>query len=279
MIIAATDGSPAATAAVEWAADDAARKELPLRVIHVVDRLPYEIPRYPIPGVQESIVQSGERILRDARQAVRTRQPGVEVTTELVYGVPAPVLRQEAEHSSELVVGSRGRGGFAGMLLGSVSSHVAGHVHAPVVVVRPAPATAYGEIVVGVSESEECDPALAYAFEEAKLRGARLRGICAWELPVHILGPEVVYDVEEIQHAFRQAATDKLGELEERFPEVEVTLDVVRGHPVAALVDASEKADLIVVGSRGRGAIGAAVLGSVSRAILHHARCPVAVVR
>ncbi|WP_067185040.1 universal stress protein [Microtetraspora niveoalba] len=279
MIIVATDGSPAATAAVEWAADDAARKKLPLRVLHVVDRLPYEIPRYPIPGVQESIVQSGERILRDARQAVRARQPDVEVTTELVYGVPAPVLRQEAEHSSELVVGSRGRGGFAGMLLGSVSSHVAGHVHAPVVVVRPAPATAHGEIVVGVGESEECDPALAYAFEEAALRGARLRAVSAWELPVHILGPEVVYDVDEIQHAFRQAAMDKLGDLQERFPDLEVTLDIVRGHPVAALVDASEKADLVVVGSRGRGAIGAAVLGSVSRGVLHHARCPVAVVR
>lgn len=277
-IVVAADGSSAATAAVEWAADDAARKGLPLRVVHAVDRLPYDIPLYPIPDMPDHLALSGHQILEQAGQVARDRQPGIQVTTEMADGDPVRVLRRQAAQAGELVVGSRGLGGFAGMLLGSVSAHVAGYVTVPVVVVRPGPTAVHGEVVAGVDGSGGSETALTYAFEEARLRGSRLRAVYAWQIPVHAYTPEVSVNPDEAEHAHREYARGVLAAWQERYPEVKVELDTVRAHPVTALIEASRRADLLVVGSRGRGAIGALV-GSVSRGVLHHAHCPVAVVR
>ncbi|GII42752.1 universal stress protein [Planotetraspora phitsanulokensis] len=276
-IVVATDGSSPATAAVEWAADDAARKGLPLRVVHALDRLPYDIPCYPIPGAQDHMTRSGHQILRQAEKIARERQPGIEVSVEMIEGPPARVLRKQATRASELVVGSRGLGGFTGMLLGSVSMHVAGHVAAPVVVVRPGPMVEHAEIAVGFDGSAESEAALTYAFEEARLRGCGLRAVYAWQLPVQVYTPGIVYDIDEVRQAQQDYALGKLAAWQLKYPEVKVAVDIVCAHPVTALVEASQKADLLVVGSRGHGAIGAVVLGSVSRAVLQHAHCHVVV--
>ncbi|MGW5263779.1 universal stress protein [Microbispora sp. NPDC004025] len=277
-VIVGTDGSRAATAAVEWAAGDAARKGLPLRIVHAVDRLPYEIARYPIP-VEDQLDRAGRRILEEAEQAVRETHPAVRVTTALIEGDPSRVLRQEAGNAAQIVVGSRGHGGFAGMLLGSVSMHVAGQVDAPVVVVRPGVSAPHGLVVAGVDGSDEAGTALTYAFEEARLRDCRLLALYAWQLPVHAFAPEITYDVDEVRKAQEDYVADMLRAHRDRYPDVRAEMRAVCAHPVAALAEAGEKADLLVVGSRGRGAVGAAVLGSVSRAVLHHAHCAVAVVR
>ena len=179
--------------------------------------------------------------------------------------------------TTELVVGSRGLGGFSGAILGSVSSHVAGYAHCPVVVVRPGQEEVRGEIVVGVEESDACEAALGYAFEQARLRGARIRAIHAWQIPVYAFVPEVPYNLDELNVGQSEAVTRRIAEWRGRYPEVEVVEDVQRAHPVDALTDTD--GDLIVVGSHGRGAIGTLLLGSVSRGVLHHARCAVAVVR
>ncbi|MBX6166222.1 MAG: universal stress protein [Thermobispora bispora] len=278
-IVVATDGSPAAAAAVTWAADDAVRKGLPLRIVHVLDRLPYDLPRYEIPDFEDRLSQAGRRILDEAAQAAREGRPGLEVTTELLFGDPAHVLRDQAGGSAELVMGSRGLGGFRGMLLGSVSANVAGHAEAPVVVVRATPATPHNEIVVGFDGSEESKPALVYAFEAARLRGCPLRVIYAYQIPVYTYAPVVVDDVEELRRVQEDFIRTELESWRDKHPEVETRLEVVCSHPVTALVEASEDADLLVVGSHGRRALTAVLLGSVSRGVLHHARCPVAVVR
>ncbi len=278
-IVVGTDGSAAATAAVEWAADEAARKELPVRIVHAVDRLLYDIPRYPIPGALDSMTRSGRQLLDQAEQIVRDRQPGVDVSVEMVTGSPASVLRIEADNASEVVVGSRGLGGFAGMLLGSVSQHVAGHTAVPVVVVWPGPTAVRGEIVVGFDGSAESESALAYAFEEARLRQSRLRAIYAWQLPIYDYAYGIPYDTDDVGQAQQEFALAQLAAWQDKFRDVTVVTDAVCAHPVAALVEASARADLLVVGSRGHGAISAVVLGSVSRGVLHHAHCPVAVVR
>lgn len=278
-IVVATDGSTAATAAVEWAADDAARKQLPLRIVHALDRLPYDIPRYPIPNMGDRLARSGEQILREAERVARGRRPGIEVTVELAEGPPVRVLRRQAERAVQLVVGSRGLGGFTGMLLGSVSTHLAGHVAAPVVVVRPAPRVERGVIAVGFDGSPQSEAALAYAFEEARLCDSRVRVVYAWQLPVYLYAPTLAYNVDDIRQAHEDYITGKLTAWREKYPGVQATLETVSGHPVTALVDASAEVDLLVVGSRGRGAVSSIVLGSVSRAVLHHARCPIAVVR
>lgn len=276
-VIVGTDGSRPAAAAVEWAAGDAARKGLPLRIVHAVDRLPYEIARYPIP-IEDQLDRAGRRILEEAEQAVRETHPAVRVTTAMIEGDPSRVLRQEAGNAAEIVIGSRGHGGFTGMLLGSVGMHVAGQVDVPVVVVRAGVSAPHGLVVVGVDGSDEAATALTYAFEEARLRDCRLLAVYAWQLPVHPFAPEIAYDVDEVRKAQEDYVAGPAG------PPGPVSRrrrrDAGRlrasGHRTGG---GGEKADLLVVGSRGRGAVGAAVLGSVSRAVLHHAHCPVAVVR
>ncbi|WP_431933810.1 universal stress protein [Nonomuraea jabiensis] len=279
MIIVGADGSVNSRAALEWAADDAFRMRVALRIVHARDRSPYQIRKYPIDALPDVLRREGQRILREAEDLVRGRQPTVEVTTEDVEGAPAEVLREQAKDATEVVVGSRGLGGFAGALLGSVSMHVAGHVHCPVVVVRGERRPVCHEVVVGVDDSPECEPALAYAFEQAKLRGSALRVVHAWQLPVHAFAPEIAYDMDEIRTAQHQVVRDRVQIFSGHHPEVKVVEDVQSAHPVEALTDASERADLLVVGSHGRGALGSMLLGSVSRGVLHHAHCPVAVVR
>jgi nucleotide-binding universal stress UspA family protein len=168
-------------------------------------------------------------------------------------------------------------GRFTGMLLGSVSTYVAGYVAAPVVVVRPGPMVVHAEIAVGFDGSAESEAALTYAFEEARLRGCRMRAVYALQLPVHVYTPGIVYDIDGVRRAQQDYALGKLAAWQVKYPEVKVAVDIVCAHPVTALVEASQKADLLVVGSRGHGAIGAVVLGSVSRAVLQHAHCDVVV--
>ncbi|MBO4273442.1 universal stress protein [Microbispora triticiradicis] len=277
-IVVGTDGSPAATAAVRWAADDAARRGCPLRLVSVVDHWAYGIPKFPTSG-GDPLTRHAERALAAAEAVVREHRPEVRISAEIVEGVPARALRDKGEEAVEIVLGSRGLGGFAGLVVGSVVFHVAGHAPCPVVVVRPGWSGGRGEIVVGVDDSPECDPALAYAFEQARLHGCGLRAVHAWRLPVHPLAPEITYDVEEAREARRRVAAEKLAGPRRGYPEVPVHEEVVYGHPVDALIQASRAAGLLVVGSRGRGALGSVMLGSVSRGVLNHAGCPVAVVR
>ncbi|GLW99106.1 universal stress protein [Microtetraspora sp. NBRC 16547] len=279
-IVVGADGSPAASAAVAWAADDAAKKGAPLRVVHAVYRLPYASPPYPIPGLDDALTRAGGQFLLEAERLALGRHPDLDVSTRLFEGGPARVLIREAASASELVVGSRGRGGFTGMLLGSVSTQLAGHAAVPVVVVRPGHTeAARPEVVVGVDESQECEPALAYAFEQARLRGCLLRAVHGWRLPPEIYTGWFVYDLPEMQQLRESLTAGRLAAWRARYTDVSAEVEVICDHPVAALVEAAKNAAVLVVGSHGRGGVGAMVLGSVSRGVLHHARCPVAVVR
>jgi nucleotide-binding universal stress UspA family protein len=279
MIIVGVDGSAAARVAVDWAADDALRVHEPLRIVHAVDRLPYQIVKFPGPMSDDMLMRRARMVLDEAEHQVRSRQPYVEVSTEAIEGTPAMVLQDQAREAAELVIGSRGLGGFAGALLGSVSMHVAGQARCPVVVVRPEQEIVPGEVVVGIDDLPECQPALAYAVKQAQLRGATLRVIYAWQLPVHVYPPGIMYDLDDIVSFQRETIAARLSVYRERFPELHVIEDVPRAHPVDALTEVSAKAALVVVGSHGRGSMRSALLGSVSHGVLHHARCAVAVVR
>ncbi|MEV4061077.1 universal stress protein [Nonomuraea dietziae] len=278
MIVTGFDGSAAARAAVEWAADDALRMNTPLRIVHAVDRWPYQIAKFPPPEWSDAMEQAGEKLLAEAEGIVRSRQPTVTVETRLIEGSPALALREEAVQAAELVVGSRGLGGFAGALLGSVSMHVAGYAPCPVVVIRGERGPVRGEIVVGVEDSSDCAPALAYAFEQARLRGSTVRAVHGWQLPVHVYSPGFVYDLDDIKNRQLKAVTEAITAVRKEHPDAIVVEDVRQQHPVEALTEASKQADLVVVGSHGANALERALLGSVSRGVLHHAHCPVAVV-
>jgi len=225
-------------------------------------------------GVVDLARQSGERVLADGlRRAKDLVGPG-EVRPLLINGHPTAVLCERSRDADMVVVGSRGRGGIAGMLLGSVGWQVAAHAHCPVVVVRghwrSAGDYASGAIVVGTDASPASDAALGFGFEQAALRGAPLLAVCALADAPGCLGGDL-----KLQDDVEQAITRH----EKDHPGVAVLRHVAQGGARAALLAAAHEAQLLVVGSRGRGGIKGMPLGSVSQAVLHHAPCPVAVAR
>jgi nucleotide-binding universal stress UspA family protein len=270
-VVVGVDGSKAAAVALDWAVDDAARRGLALRVVLV--RQPWAA-EHPRSGDHESRTEQCHRLLDAAADRARARSPGLETTTALVTGAVIERLRTESETADTVVIGSRGLGGFAGLVLGSAGLGLAGHTHGPLVIVRGPAHASYGEVVVGFDGSSGSDAAIAYALEQARARGARLHAIYGRPYPItapHPAGfgplPPDALDLEE-----------RLSSWRERYPEVEVVGSVVPGHPAPVLADASRSADLVVLGSRGLGGLAAAVLGSVSHAVLHRAHCPVAVI-
>ncbi|MFI6706129.1 universal stress protein [Nonomuraea sp. NPDC050478] len=277
-IVAGVDGSRGGLAAVVWAADDAARRDCDLRIVHVVEPFVHGGRAYER-SADDPAREEGELQLQEAAAVAAGFRGTVRVSTELLYGDTAEVLRAQADEASAIVVGSRGLGGFTGLLLGSVALGLAGHAAGPVVVVRGSPAMMRGEIVAGLNPQDPEHPAIDYAFKEAEAHGARLRVVHAWDLPSSRLGRGFPRDFDIIAEARREEVQRMLSPWSERHPGVAATVSDYRGNPVAALCEASVRADLVVVGSRGRGAIRSAVLGSVSHGVLHYASCPVAVVR
>ncbi|MFC6081750.1 universal stress protein [Sphaerisporangium aureirubrum] len=275
-IVAGVDGSAPAAAAAEWAADEAARQGLPLRIVHV--REPWTGEDEPHRDVPAGGDEPSTDVLAEAAGVARKRAPGVEVTTALLNGTVVASLRAESETAAMVVIGSRGLGGFAELLLGSVGMGLAGHARGPVVVVRE-PGARRGEIVAGYDGSPHAEAAMRFALEQAAGRGARVRVVFAWPAPP--MPPYAIAYGDLVQEAFDAEANrvrERVADWRDEFPDVEILDEVVIGHPVPALTDASREADLVVVGSRGKGPL-ASLLGSVSHGVLHHAHCPVAVVR
>jgi nucleotide-binding universal stress UspA family protein len=204
------------------------------------------------------------------------------VTERCVAEDPAHALVDASSTADLVVMGARGLGKVRGLLMGSVSSRVTSRSHCPVVVVREAPreSTAEPRVVVGVDGSEDSTAAVRFAFEAAARRGAGLTVVHTWDVDVDSTSAALtwVVDSQEADEQERTVVAETLAGYAAEFPTVDVRRHVVRGHPVAELVRQSEDADLLVVGTRGRGAVKGLVLGSVSHSVLHDARCPVAVV-
>jgi nucleotide-binding universal stress UspA family protein len=270
-ILAGYDGSPGSEHALNWAAREARSRGIVLTVCHTwaagFAALPGEAA---VVGLAQ---QGGERVIADGlRHAKDLVGPG-EVRPLLIGGQAAAVLCERSHDADIVVVGSRGRGGITGMLLGSVSWQVAAHAHCPVVVVRghwrPAGDYAPGPVVVGTDGSAASDAALGFGFEEAAFRGAPLLAVCALADAPGSLGSDRKLQGDAGQAIIRH---------EKEHPEVAVLRQVAQGGARAALLAAARDAQLLVLGSRGRGGIPGMLLGSVSQALLHHAPCPVAVV-
>ncbi|RBQ16058.1 universal stress protein [Spongiactinospora rosea] len=279
-ILVATDGSEPASAAVRWAADEAALWGRGLRVLHVVGPQGLAAPYAEVAGLADALSEEAANILRDAERAVRERAPGVEVTSEALSGPASPILLEEAARASEIVIGSRGRGGLTGLLLGSVSLSVTANAEIPVVVVREPPGPPTGEIVVGFDLSPHSEVSFAYAAEQARKRGARVRVVHAWQPPVSPALMTYYPDVSESALEAEITVVQKVvAEWRARHPDLEIVETVTGGHPVTAISAAAESADLVVVGARRRGEVARAVLGSIGHGVLHNVSRPVAVVR
>lgn len=264
-VVVGVDGSPQSRQAAAWAARAAERDRAPLHIV-VVDGVP-------------SRLTDAQRTVTDIAAYCRTAAPDATVHEEVDHsGFPTEELVRRSADARLIVVGSRGHGGFAGALLGSVSSGVAMRATCPVVVVR-GDATDAGPIVVGVDESPASEAALEYAFEAADARGVELIAVQALPDAHFVPGPLPHPDRTEIREQADLHLAEHLAGWRERFPDVPVRRTTTNDHPVVALREAAASAQLLVVGHRGRGGFANLLLGSVARGVLHYAPCPVAVVR
>lgn len=298
-VVVGYDGSDGARRALAWAAAEAERRSAVLQVTVCTDWHPVSSPE--AAGVllaAPDLEVVGRELADDAVARLGADHPGLRVRTEVrAWAPPVPSLLAESERAQLVVLGSRGRGAFADLLLGSTSAQVAVHAHCPVVVVRPPwPASSAagaagaaqrgstGGVVVGVDGSPAARAALAFAVATAAQRGAALRAVRVWQVPSlwgsgqHPAPGAHVGDLERAEQALLDADVTAALDAAGSRPALDVSAVVVQGHPVDGLLQASRGADLLVVGSRGSGGFRGLLLGSVSRAVLHHARCPVAMV-
>ncbi|MET8942774.1 universal stress protein [Streptomyces sp. NPDC004542] len=273
-LVVGVDGSGRSLRALVWAAHEAALRHCPLRIVHVLP------PAHSYATTEEGRAwEAGDwdrGVITEATAIVREAHPDLEVTSALPSGTPAAVLLTEAEEARAVVLGTKGTGGFGTLFVGSVALQVVGHAPCPVVVVNHV-TTGHSRVVVGTDGSAHSLAALAYAFEQAALRGAELRAVHAWSHP----GPHAYVSAAQDAMAKerRQALEEWLAPLRERYPDVEVAERVPDEPPVTALARASDRADLLVVGSRGLGGFHGLALGSVSHHLLQFSQCPLAVVR
>jgi nucleotide-binding universal stress UspA family protein len=283
-IIVGADGSRDSVRAVEWAADEAALRTASLRIVHAAAPWLYDRDVDPrLVSVREWLLAGGQELLDTAVKVARARTGGVDVAGEMVPGGASRALLERAASGGAclLVLGGHGVGTVAGLLLGSTALQVVAHTRVPAVVVQHLEPMRRQEIAVGVDAPPIGEPALAFAFEEAALRGARLRAVHVWSDPGTTgLGgtTPLVYNPEVVSEEHTRRLNDGLATWREKYPEVEVVAEVVHGRPVRILAGVSARADLLVVGTRGRGGFAGLVLGSVSHGLLHHAHCPLAVV-
>jgi nucleotide-binding universal stress UspA family protein len=271
-IVVGYDGSESSRVALTWALDDARWRGVPVLIAHVLEPALRSWISDP-PGAascedmsRDAAERHAQRLVSAAEHECRREVPGVGIESLILQGSPAAALLDQLGDAEMVVVGSRGLGAFTELLLGSTVVQLVSHAPCPVVVVRSlayrAPGPEAGRVVVGVDVFRPTDETLAFAFEEASLRGVGLTAIHACQAPF------VETRVDTLLAPWRRT-----------YPEVDVRQQAVRGEPVTALVDASIGAALVVVGSRGAGGFRGLLRGSVSHSGVHHAQSAVALVR
>ncbi|WP_328406041.1 universal stress protein [Nocardia sp. NBC_00403] len=283
-IIAAVDGSASSYQAAAWAAVDAALYHCNLHLV-TSEALPTTYAPGVMMGPPETdlLRAQGEQVLAEATSIAR-QAAGEELdhTTELTFDAIIPTLIERSKTAAMLVVGSRGLGAFRRGLLGSVSAALTHHAYCPVTVVHQNSATdtvSLGRpVLVGVDGSTNSVPAIELAFEQASRRKVGLVALHTWSdvssvdyLPVP--GWDAARESEEVVLAENMAGWS------DRYPDIAVQRIVACDRPVRSLLDASSNAQLLVVGSHGRGGFAGMVLGSTSNALLHSVECPMIVVR
>ncbi|WP_420753096.1 universal stress protein [Rhodococcus sp. O3] len=285
-IVVGVDGSPSSLQAVSWAAMEAARRGAPLTLVTTaIVTGGYVVPIGMPDTFYEEEQLEAERRLAEAESLVAQVAQGhtVEVEKAVSQDAPARELIERSKSARMVVVGANRRGLIERALLGSVSAAVVTHAHSPVAVVRGLPHVDVndisGPVVVGVDGSKHSEHAVAMAFEEAAMRGAELVAVHVWsDVDLHAPFPSD-FEWSQVQERERATLAESLAGYSGEFPDVPVRTVVVMDEPVRSLRDQAEHAQLLVVGSRGRGGFTGLLLGSTSRALLHHVTCPMLVVR
>ncbi|WP_328519834.1 universal stress protein [Kribbella sp. NBC_00359] len=258
-VVVGIDGEADSENAIRWGAAEAAARGVGLQLVHAFVWAEFRVPLGPsdmAPGLRAA----GDKIVAEALEVAHSFDPGVPITAERVDGFPTPVLLAASRDAEVIVIGSRASGRAVSLLVGSTGLELAAHARCPVVVVRPSDDSLVGSrVVIGYDGSAAADAAVEFGLEYARRH----------ELAARIL--TVLADDEDDDHdltaALRAHADARTAEVIE-----------VPGHPSELLLEWSADAQLLVVGSRGRGGFAGLLLGSVSQTMLHQAPCPVAVI-
>ena len=281
LVVVGIDGSAHAAMAARWAAVEADLRGAALRLVYA-----YSVPiagyaGYSMApdGLGHVMRIEGEHMLKAVANEIRAQHPTLQVDTRLMQGDAVLALLRESARARLTVVGSRGNGRMAGVLLGSVATAVSAHGTAPVAVIpTEGPGWPHdGAVVVGVDGSSGNEIAIRFAFEQAAFRGAELVAVHTWNHPRP--SQDGVLDMAALDRDERIRLSEDLAGWHERYPDVVVRQQVRQGKATAVLLSIARTAQLLVVGSRGRGGFAGMVLGSTSQSLISHAVCPVVVVR
>ena len=289
IVVVAVDGSPASRNAVRWAANTANKRGIPLRLAssYTMPQFLYAEGMVPPQELFDDLQSETMEKIDEARAVAHEVAPDIKIGHTIVEGSPIDMLLDMAHDVTMIVMGSRGLGGLSGMVMGSVSAAVVSHASCPVVVVREDnqldEASKYGPVVIGVDGSDVSAKATEIAFAEADARGAELVAVHTWmdmQVQASLAGLSAAQQQwEVVEREQIDMLTERLAPMTEKYPNVEVRKVITRDRPVRALVENSEGAQLLVVGSHGRGGFKGMLLGSTSRALLQSAPCPMMVVR
>ncbi|CAM3149287.1 universal stress protein [Saccharomonospora xinjiangensis] len=286
-IVVGVDDTEASMKAVRWAALTAAKHRVPLHLVHASGFTDPYLIGFTVPppeAFKEELRERKRQSLRTAQEiAAQLDVPFVEARFESDAAIP--FLLHASRSARMVVLGSSGRTGLAGLMVGSTTLALVSHAHCPVVSVRrdypDAVADDSRPVVVGVDGSPLSVEAVGHAFAEASLRGVDLIAVHTWSDTSTALLEErrMFEDWEPIREYEQRVLAERLAGWQEQFPDVRVEREVVKDRPRHELLERSRSAQLVVVGSRGRGGFRGMLLGSTSQALVHHAECPVMIVR
>ena len=281
-IVVGMDGSDGSRRAANWAVGEAKIRGRGITLTHAI--MPMAASSafgVAVPPRLDLIEDMRNSALEDlTRFAADLDCTDVDVVVEI--GTPAALLLAASDTAELLVLGSRGRGGFTSLLLGSVGSQVASHANIPVTVVRDNPRAGATEILVGLHGSQNSIAALDFAFDEASRHGYSLVAVHAWDVPsfdLIITGDgSIPLPMENVADEEVRLSAEILAGYTEQYPDVKVVKHLIRAPAVQALLDSASNAAMIVLGTRGRNAAVGALLGSTSNGVLHKAKIPVAII-
>lgn len=283
-VLVCVDGSPAADAAVAWGAREAVMRGLPITLLHAVQPV---VVGWPEGQLYDDMPQwqrdDARHVIDQARKTLSASLGGAEppeIRTEVVYSGIVPALIAASEDAWMVVAGSQGMGAVGRLLLGSVTTGLVHYAHCPVAVIHSGETAAPdpgAPVLLGVDGSPASEAATALAFDEASRRGVGLRVVHVWS-DVGVF-PVLGMDWRDREREGQEVLAERLAGWQERYPDVRVERMLFCDKPSRWLLQESERAQLVVVGSRGRGGFPGMLLGSVSSAVAQSATVPVIVVR
>lgn len=283
-ILVAIDGSTQSDVAVAWATREAVMRRMPVTLLHVVARV---VVGWPVGQLYADMPEwqqdNGQQVIDRARKIFADNLGGAEppqIHAEMAYSDVVTTLVDKSKDAWMIVVGSQGMDALGRMLLGSISTALLHHAHCPVAVIHSAdggPSDPTAPVLVGIDGSPVSEAATALAFDEASRRGVDLLAFHAWS-DVWVF-PVLGMDWRERASEGEEVLETRLAGWEQRYPDVRVHRSLECDKPARWLIEHSSRAQLVVVGSHGRGGFSGMLLGSVSSAVAHSAQIPVVVVR